>query len=121
MIGKAEALSRQLSHGKKSLVTNIKKFGVSFNQLVVLGMLLVAPDIHPLWRRAAFGVVIVALLMALWIVHQRYIPMTTVYPGPHKPGAIARAWPSILSWLIAMTAAVAAAFAFYMLSGRSPP
>jgi hypothetical protein len=121
VIGKAEALSRQLAHNKKSLANGVKKFGVSFNQIVVLAMLLLAPDVHPVWRRVVFGTVVVALLITLWVLHQRYIPMAAVYPGPKLPGTFTRAWPSILSWVSAMTAALAAAFAFYLLSGHSPP
>lgn len=118
VIGKAEALARYLRRHEKSLVTNTKKFGLGLHQLIAVGMLLLFPEVEPLWRRAVFAVVVLGLLVALTWAHVRYLPNVVVYLTPRKPSPFARAWPSILSWLIGATASFAAAYAFYMLTER---
>lgn len=120
VIGKAEAMARQLRRYEKTLVTNTKKFGLGLNQLIFLTMLVLFPEIESLWRRAVFAVIVLCLAWALFWAHQRFLPNVVVYISPHKPGPLARAWPAILSWLIASTASLAAAIAFYFLAQRSP-
>lgn len=118
VIGKAEALARHLRRYEKSLVTNTKKYGLGLNQLIAVVMLLLFPEVQPLWRRAVFAAVVLGLLAALVWAHRRYLPNVVVYLTPRKPRPIARAWPSILSWLIAATASFAAAYVFYLLTVR---
>lgn len=120
VIGKSEALARQLRRYEKNLVTNTKKYGLGLNQFIFLAMLVVFPEIQPLWRRVLFAGIVVALLWAIFSAHQRFLPNVVVYVTPRKPGLLIQAWPSILSWLITATASLAAAIAFYFLTQRSP-
>ena len=120
VIGKAETLARQLRRYEKSLVTNTKRYGLGLNQFIVVGMVLLFPEVEPLWRRGVFAVVVVALLLALVWAHWRFLPTVVIYTSPQKPGPLSRAWPGILSWVIAATASLAAAVAFYLLTQRSP-
>jgi hypothetical protein len=120
VIGKSEALARQLRRYEKNLVTNTKKYGLGFNQFIFLAMLVLFPEIEPLWRRVLFAGIVVALLWAIFSAHQRFLPNVVVYVTPRKPGLLIQAWPSILSWLITATASLAAAIAFYFLTRRSP-
>jgi len=121
VVGKAETLARQLRRYEKSLVTNTKKYGLGLNQIIVIAMLVLFPEVEPLWRRGVFAVVVVGLLLALVWAHWRFLPTVVVYMSPRKPGALARAWPGILSWVIAATASLAAALAFYLLTQQPPP
>ncbi|TVS00856.1 MAG: hypothetical protein EA406_00145 [Rhodospirillales bacterium] len=120
VIGKAETLARQLRRHEQTLVTNIKKYGLGLNQFIFIAMLVLFPEVEPLWRRGVFAVIVVGLLLALVWAHWRFLPTVVIYSSPRKAGAFARAWPGILSWLIAATASLAAALAFYLLTQRSP-
>jgi hypothetical protein len=84
--------------------------------VIFLVMLVVIPEIASIWQRVTFVAVVVALLFALVALHGRYIPNLVVYCGPKKPSALARVWPSILSWLIAATASLAAALVYWWLT-----
>ena len=115
VVGKAETLARQLRRYERSLVTNVKKYGLGLNQLIVVAMVVFFPEVGSLWRRGVFAVVVVGLLLALVWAHRRFLPNVVVYTSPQKPSALERAWPSILSWVIAATASLAAALAYYLL------
>lgn len=121
VIGKAEAVARQLRQHEKSVVTNVRKWGLTVTQLGLLAMLLFAPEIHSLWRRGVFAGVVLALLLCIAILHKRYVPMAVIHMSPREPGAVEKVWPSFLSWFITVTATVAAAFAFYWLKGAPLP
>ena len=120
VIGKAEALARKLRRYEKSLVTNVKKFGLGLNQLIFVAMLVLIPEIEALYGRALFAVVVFGLLVTLVWAHQRFLPNVVVYTSSREPGPLKRAWPAILSWLIATTAALAAAMTFHLLMQQLP-
>jgi hypothetical protein len=114
--GKAETIARMLRKLEKPLVTRYKKYGVTLNQVIFLGMLVLIPAIHSLWQRAVFVLVVVLLLHALVWVHQRFIPNATLNLSEDEPTSLQRVGPTILSWLIAVTASLAAAVLFRWLT-----
>jgi len=116
VVGKAEAIARVLRRFEKGLVTTYKKFGLTLNAMVFLAMLVLIPAIESLWQRAVFVVVVVLLLSFLGSVHSRFIPNATLYLGEQEPTLPQRVWPTILSWIIAVTASVVAALVFYWLT-----
>jgi hypothetical protein len=120
VMGKAEAIARTLRLAEKGLVTTYKKFGLTLNQFIFLAMLVLIPAIDLLWQRAVFVAIVVVLLGFLYWLHSRFIPNAIVYVGAHEPTRLQRAWPSILSWLVATTASLAAAYVFYLLTGKTP-
>lgn len=120
VVGKTEAIARMLRTFEKGLVTTYKKFGLTLNQIIFLTMLVLIPAIESLWQRAVFVAVVVLLLGSLFRLHSRFIPSATIYFGEQEPTFLQRSWPSLLSWLIAATASLAAAFVFYWLT-RPPP
>ncbi len=120
VVGKAESVARHVRRHENSLVTNVKKFGLGLNQIIFGTMLVFIPEIETLERRAIFAAIVFGLLMALVWAHQRFLPNVVLYMAPRKPGLLARAWPAILSWVIAATASLAAAVAFYLLTKSSP-
>jgi hypothetical protein len=120
VVGTAEAIARMLRRCENSLVTNYKKFGLNLNQFIFLSMLILIPDISSLWQRGIFAAAIVALLSVLYWMHQRFIPNALIYLGDRHPSVLQRMWPTVLSWLVAATASVAAAFVFYWLTKSAP-
>lgn len=120
VIGKAEAIARILRTFEKGSVTTYKKFGLTLNQIIFLAMLVLIPAIESLWQRAVFVAIVVTLLGFLYWLHSRFIPNAVIYLGEQEPTVFQRVWPSILSWVVAATASLAAAYAFYWLT-RSVP
>lgn len=120
VVGKAEAIARALKVFERDLVTTYKKFGLTLNQLIFLAMLVLIPAIASLWQRAVFVAVVVLLLGVLFQLHSRFIPSAALYLGEQEPTVFQRTWPSVLSWLIAATASLAAAFVFYWLTRPAP-
>ena len=120
VMGKADILVNQLQRYEKSLVTNIKKYGLGINQLIVMAMLVLFPEVETLWQRSIFAIVVAGIALAFFGAHRRFLPNLILYTSPRKPNALRRAWPSILSWIIAATASLVAAVAFYLLTQQPP-
>lgn len=120
VVGKAEAIARTLKAFEKGLVTTYKKFGLTLYQVIFLAMLVLIPAIASLWQRAVFVGFVVLLLGVLFRLHSRFIPSAALYLGEQEPTVFQRTWPSVLSWLIAATASLAAAYVFYWLTRRAP-
>ncbi|MCI0400766.1 MAG: hypothetical protein L0Z68_05640 [Gammaproteobacteria bacterium] len=120
VVGKAEAIARSLRPFEKGLVTTYKKFGLTLNQIIFFAMLVVIPAIESLWQRGIFVAIVIALLSFLFWLHSRFIPNAVIYLGEHEPTLLQRMWPSLLSWVSAVTASLAAAYVFYLLTGNAP-
>jgi len=115
--GKAEATARMLRTFEKTLVTTYKKFGLTLNQVIILGMLVLIPSIQLLWQRAVFVVAIILLLQSLLWLHQRFIPNVTLYLAEQEPNALKSVWPTLLSFLMGVVASLLAAWLFRWLTG----
>lgn len=120
VIGKAESVARHVRRHENSFFTNFKKFGLGLNQFIFGTMLVLIPEIETLERRAIFAAIVFGLLMALVWVHQEFLPNVVIYMAPKKPGLLTRAVPGIWSWVMAASAPLAAAIAFYLLTKQAP-
>lgn len=120
VVGKAEAIARTLRTFEKGLVTTYKKFGLTLNEVIFLAMIILIPAIESLRQRAVFVAIVVMLLRFLYWLHSRIIPNAVIYLGEKEPTVFQRVWPSILSWLVAATASLAAAFVFYWFTRGTP-
>ena len=116
VIGRAQALAEYLKQHESPLITNYRKHGLNFNSIIFLLMLVLMPEIDTLAARGIFVVAIILLLAGLFWFHQRLIPNATVILGPLEPSAFARIKPAVLSWLGAVSASVAAALIFWLLT-----
>lgn len=116
VIGKAESLRRALSAFENKVITNYRKHGLNINGLIFLGMLVVMPSIPGMLRRAIFGAAILLVLWALLSIHTKLIPNTLILLKGKPKGPLALAWPSILSWLIGLTASLVASAIFWLLT-----
>jgi hypothetical protein len=119
VVGKAETIATFLKRRQKALATSARSFGLNINTLLVLGALVLLPEL-PLGRRIIFLVVIAVVILAVAQAHARLIPNVLIYLSPKQPGPIQREWPQALSWIIAATSALAAAIAYGTLRGEIP-
>jgi hypothetical protein len=120
VIGRAEALASFLRKYQSNLVTKYRKFGLNLNSVIFVAMLVLIPEIATLSARAMFvGATFVLLLGLLWF-HQRFIPNASIQLTEAKPNAFVRAWPTILSWVVAASASLIAALVFRWLTQNVP-
>lgn len=120
VLGKAESIFQILKSRQNSLVTTYRKYGLNLNAVIFFAMLIVIPDIEGWKSRAVFVAVVFLLLNLLLLIHSKLIPNTAIYLEESKPGFFRRAWPSILSWVIAASSSLVAAYTFSILkSGGS--
>jgi len=120
VIGKAEAIAGLLRRHQNSLITTYRKFGLNLNQLIFLAMLVAIPEITSLGRRALFVAAVFLLLTSLLWVHSRFIPNATIRLTGSPPTALARVWPTIVSWLFAVIASLVAAYLYTWLTAKAP-
>ena len=111
-MGRSEALASFLRNYQSKLVTTYKKFGLNINSMLFLVMLVAIPEIQSLSDRVIFVLAMVVLLGVLYWVHARFIPNTSVSLVEARANAFVRAWPTILSWLVAASASLVAALLF---------
>tara|TARA_Y100000588_G_C14212994_1_gene907507 strand:- start:43 stop:1089 length:1047 start_codon:yes stop_codon:yes gene_type:complete len=119
VLGKAEAIDQLLKPKQNLLITTYRKYGLNLNGAIFLAMLIVIPEIEKWYERALFIGFVFALLNALLLIHSRFIPNTAVYLQKIKPSFLVRAWPSILSWVIAASSSLAAAYVYSLLTSTS--
>ncbi|QDO83687.1 hypothetical protein FM037_11150 [Shewanella psychropiezotolerans] len=115
VLGKAESTLQTLKPKQNSLVTTYRKYSLNFNGVIFFAMLIAIPDIVDWESRAIFVVTVFLLLNFLLFIHNKFIPNTTIYLEQAKPSFFKRAWPSILSWVIAASSSVVAAYIFSIL------
>lgn len=115
VLGKAESIFQILKPSQNFLVTTYRKYGLNLNIAIFFSMLIVIPDIEGWKSRALFVAVVFLLLNLLLFIHNKLIPNTAIYLEQARPGFIRRAWPSILSWVIAASSSLVAAYIFSIL------
>jgi len=121
VIGKAEMIAAFLRERQNALVTKYKKFGLSLNQFVFLGMLVAMPSILSWQKRTIFGATVFALLTLLLWLHARFIPNASIKMTEAQPTWFARMWPSLASWAGTVLSALAASWLFYLLTKTPTP
>lgn len=120
VIGRAEALASFLRKYQSNLVTKYRKFGLNLNSVIFVAMLVLIPEIAKLSDRAMFVGATFILLLALLSFHKRFIPNASILLTEEKPNAFVRAWPTILSWIVAASASLIAALVFRWLTHNTP-
>jgi hypothetical protein len=116
VVGKAESISQAIRPKQHKLVTSYKKYGLNLNAIIFFVMLIAIPEVMGLKNRAIFVLVVFALLNILIWIHSKFIPNTIIYLTGKKPSIISRSWPTILSWLVAVSSSIFAAWIFYLLT-----
>jgi hypothetical protein len=115
VLGKAECIFQTLKPKQNHFVTTYKKYGLNLNGLIFFSMLVFIPEIVTVVNRAIFVLVVFLLLNVLLFVHAKIIPNTLIYMQENKPNFFHRVWPTLLSWLVAASSSVTAAYIFMLL------
>lgn len=115
VLGEAEAIASSLKEREQRLSTKIGKYGVNLNLLIALAALVVLPEL-PLLQRAGFAALVIVFLWLAANAQRAWIPNFVAELNEPTPSPLARAWLSILSWIISMTAGLAAAAAYGFLN-----
>ncbi|MGZ9738306.1 hypothetical protein ACXX83_07685 [Pseudomonas sp. GNP012] len=115
VLGKAESTFQLLKPKQNLLVTNYRKYGLNLNGVIFFAMLITIPEITDLTKRLVFVFSVFILLNLLLTTHNKLIPNTAIYLTQTNVGLFARSWPTLLSWLIAVTSSVVASIIFALL------
>lgn len=120
VVGKAESISQAIKPNQNTLVTTYKKYGLNLNGIIFLAMLIAIPEVEKWTNRAFFVAVVFTLLNILLWIHGKFIPNTIVYLTGKKPSILSRSWPTIISWLVAVSSSLFAAWIFELLTKNNP-
>jgi hypothetical protein len=117
VLGMLEKLKRSIRPFERAYTTNFKKLGFGINQLLLVGAIIFLPSLTSLRDRSILMVGVLALIFCVNWLHVRYLPFAAIYLGQKPTGLFARAAPSVISWVIAVTASVAATLLGAYLKG----
>ncbi|MGL5327035.1 MAG: hypothetical protein ACRC91_20380 [Aeromonas sp.] len=115
VLGKAESIYQTLKPKQSTIITMYRKHGLNFNFMVFMAMLVAIPELLDWKARALFVAFVLILLNIFAFIHGKFIPNTFIYLGQKEPSIWERIWPSVLSWVIAVSSSVTAAYLFYLL------
>ncbi|WP_417846753.1 hypothetical protein [Thalassospira povalilytica] len=116
-LGRLEKVKNEFKKFERSYATHVKKLNFGVNQVIIGAALIYLPSMTGLERRAAFFLSILLLTRLITFLHRKYLPFTAIYLSDRKEGFLWRAGPSVVSWIIALTAGVAAALIGAFLQG----
>lgn len=117
VLGKLETLKRDLKRHERAYATNIKRWGIGINQFMLLGALVFLPGLSSLRDRAILMTTVLLLIVTVNWLHTKYLPLAAIYLRRKPVGLVARLWPSVASWGIALTAGAAATLLAAYLQG----
>lgn len=117
VVGKAESLRRSLASYENHVITNYRKYGLNLNSGIFLLMIAFVPGITTWPKRLMFVAVVTFLLGILYSAHSKMIPNTLILLENRPAGVWARLWPTVLSWVMAVSSALVAGWLLKVLSG----
>ncbi|WP_316167515.1 MULTISPECIES: hypothetical protein [unclassified Bradyrhizobium] len=124
VLGELELLKQTLRNLEHTYTTNFKRLGFGINQLLFVGAIIFIPSLGNLRDRAVLMIGVLVLVYIVNWLHGRFLPFAAIYLGKRPPSFVARATPTVVSWLISATAGIVAtllaAYLQGMLSGWIP-
>ena len=117
VLGMLERLKRRLKPFERSYATNIKRIGIGVTQILLLAAIVYLPSLTSLGDRTIFMIGVLAIIFGVNWLHSRYLPMAAIYLRRRPQGLLSRVAPSMLSWLLALTAGAAATLLAGYLQG----
>ncbi|MFT4171140.1 MAG: hypothetical protein QM639_01165 [Rhodocyclaceae bacterium] len=117
VLGMLEKLKRTIRPLERTYATNFKKLGFGVNQLLVVGTITFLPSLDTFRNRAILMAGVLALVLGVNWLHGRYLPFAAIHLGPKPTGLLARIAPSLASWVIAVSAGIAATLLAAYLQG----
>jgi hypothetical protein len=117
VLGMLEKIKRAIRPYELRYSTNIKNAGIGINQLLFFGAIIWLPSFERLQDRTILMLGVISLAFGVNFLHNSYLPMASLYLGDNPKGVFSSFFPSILSWIIAVSAGVAAALLGAYLQG----
>ncbi|MCO8143659.1 hypothetical protein NHN26_00345 [Rhodovulum tesquicola] len=120
VLGMLEKLKNSVEPLERKYATSFKKFGFGINQVLLVGAVIYLPSLTELELRAALMIGVLAIIAAVTWAHSRYLPFAALFLGNKPKSFFTKVFPSALSWIIAVTSAVAATLLATYLQGLLP-
>ncbi len=117
-IGKAESIARYANPFRRALANQFRKFGLTVNVIILVGVLAAIPDLPKFWQRVAFGGAAFGVQAAIAYFHRRFVPNFVFFPAAQKSNWLGRFGPGFVSWIITLFGGVAAALIYGLLKGE---
>jgi len=117
VLGQLETLKQDLKQYERSYITNFKRWGLSLNQFLLLGAIVLLPSFSSLGDRAIFMGAGLALIVGVNFLHSRYLSFAAIHLREKKKGLLKRFGPSAASWFLGIVATVIAALVGAYLQG----
>jgi hypothetical protein len=117
VLGALEALKRDLKRFERTYATNFWRWGIGINQVMLLGAIAFLPTLGGLAQRVILLAGVIGLGWMVNRLHEKYIPLAVIHLRTKPPGLLDRIWPSVWSWLIALSAGAAATLLAVYLQG----
>lgn len=117
VLGQLETLKHELKQYERNYITNFKRWGLSINQLLLLGAIVLLPSFSSLLDRAIFMIAGLVLIVGVNWLHSRYLPFAAIHLREKKKGFFKRFGLSAASWVLGIVAAVFAALLGAYLQG----
>lgn len=117
VLGELERIKKSIRPFERFYASSYKKYGISFNQLLFVFALIYLPSLPDFVSRFVLMVGVIGLIYVINRIHVALIPYTAIYLAERAPGFITRYGPSILSAVLSLMSAIAAALLGAILAG----
>jgi hypothetical protein len=117
VLGTIEKLKRGIRPFERVYMTNFKRLGFGIDEILLLAGIIYLPSLSNLRDRIVFIVGVVLITLGVKWFHNRFLPLSAIYLGQKPKGLFARFAPSASSWIIAVTAGLAASLLGAYLQG----
>ena len=118
--GKLETITRALSRRQDHVSTFYRRHGLLPNVLMFLAMLVALPEVKPWPFRAAFLIVVMAIIASAAWVHRKFIPNAQVFMGSAAPNLWKRIAGGTTAVFIDVAGTVLAALVLWILLKQPP-
>ena len=120
VLGMLEKLKLSVKPLERRYATSMQKFGIGINQILFLGAVVYLPSLPSLNTRGALMVGVLLIIAAVTWLHGRFLPFAALFLETKQKGVLSKVLPSVMSWVIAVTSAVAATLLAQYLGGFLP-
>jgi hypothetical protein len=117
VLGTIEKLKRNIRPFERVYTTNFKRLGFGINEILLLAGIIYLPSLSNLRDRIVFMVGVILITLGVKWFHNRFLPLSAIYLRQKPKGLFARFAPSASSWIIAVTAGLAASLLGAYLQG----
>lgn len=116
-LGMREKIKTIVIKYEQAYTTNFKKFGFGINQILIFSAIVFLPSLEDIIMRTIFMSGVLLLTFGVSWLHTTYLPNAEIYLGRKPESIFSRIGPSVVSWLIAASAGIAATLLGAALQG----